>query len=97
MKLRFRQSGGFAGLVRGCEMAAAALTPELRKLLDQALAQPAAHAAPASGSADITQYSLSVDSPGAERELRFDDTTLPPALAPLLAHLTEASKPLPLK
>ena len=97
MKLRFRQSGGFAGLARGCEVAVAALSPELRALLDHALAQPAAKPIPPAGGADITQYSLAVDTPGSARELRFDDTTLPPALAPLLAHLTAASKPLPLK
>ena len=97
MKLRFRQSGGFAGLERGCEMSVAALAPELRTLLDHAMAEPAAKTVPPDGGADITQYSLSVDTPGSARELHFDDTTLPPALAPLLAHLTAASKPLPLK
>ncbi len=97
MKLRFRQSGGFAGLERGCEMSVAALAPELRALLDHAMAQPAAQSVPPASAADITQYSLAVDTPGNARELRFDDTTLPPALAPLLAHLTAASRPLPLK
>ena len=95
MKLQFRQSGGFAGLERGCEVAVATLAPELRKLVEQAMAQPPGRSLPSAG-ADITQYSLSVDSPGESREVRFDDTTMPPALAPLLIHLTAASKPLPL-
>lgn len=97
MKLRFRQSGGFAGLERGCEVAVAALTPELRKLLEHALAHAESPPASPLGGADLTQYSLAVDTPGKGRELRFDDTTVPPALAPLLAHLTAASKPLSLK
>lgn len=96
MKLRFRQSGGFAGLERGCEVAVASLAPELRRLVDQAMAHAAGQSSPPGG-ADITQYSLAVDAPGDSREVRFDDATLPPALAPLLAHLTAASKPLPLK
>ena len=96
MKLRFRQSGGFAGLSRGCEMAVASLTPELRKVLDEALARPAAKPAPSVNMADATTYSLIVDAPGSTQEMHFDDATLPPALAPLLAHLSAASKPMPL-
>lgn len=96
MKLRFHQSGGFAGLQRGCEMAVASLAPELRKLLEQALAQPAAKPAPAGRTADATNYSIAVDAPGSTRELHFDDCTLPAALAPLLAHLSASSKPMPL-
>lgn len=97
MKLRFRQSGGFAGLERGCEVAVAALAPELRMLLEHALTHASAPSSSSPGGADLTQYSLVVDTPGKARELRFDDATLPPALAPLLAHLTAKSTPLPLK
>jgi hypothetical protein len=97
MNLRFRQSGGFAGLERGCEMPADALAPGLRKLLERALATPAENPVPPPGAADMTRYSLTVDTPGAGRELHFDDMTLPAALAPLFAHLTTVSKPLPLK
>lgn len=96
MKLRFRQSGGFAGLSRGCEMAVANLAPELRKLLDLAFAQPAVKAASAGVVADATTYALTVDGLGGGKELHFDDCTLPPVFAPLLAHLSDVSKPLPL-
>lgn len=96
MKLRFRQSGGFAGLVRGCEMAVANLAPELRKLLDDAMDHPAVKPAPGVVVADAMQYSIAVDAPGSTKEVRFDDTTVPAAFVPLLAHLTAASKPMPL-
>ena len=96
MNLRFRQTGGFAGLERGCEMAVAALTPELRKLLDHALALPEAKPASDAVVADAMQYSIAVEAPGSARELHFDDVTLPPVLVPLLAHLTAASRPMPL-
>lgn len=96
MKLRFRQSGGFAGLSRGCEMAVENLAPELRKLLDHALAHPGAKPVPSGNMADAMTYSLSVDAPGSTQELHFDDGAIPPALAPLLAHLSAASEPMPL-
>ena len=96
MKLRFRSTGGFAGLERGCEMAVAALAPELRALLDHALAQPAAKPVRNASATDAMHYVIAVDVPGNARELHFDDVTLPPALAPLLAHLSAASKPMPM-
>ena len=94
MKLRFRQSGGFTVLERGCEMAVAALTPELRTLLDHALAMPEAKPTSDAVITDAMQYSIAVESPGSARELHFGDVTLPPVLMPLLAHLTAASEPM---
>ena len=76
--------------------ASAALTPELRKLLDHALALPEAKPASDAVVADAMQYSIAVEAPGSARELHFDDVTLPPVLVPLLAYLTAASKPMPL-
>ena len=44
--------------------------------------------------ADATQYSIAVAAPGGTQELHFDDTTLPPVPAPLLARLTAAIWPM---
>ena len=76
-------------------MAVAALTPELHSLLEQAMAHPAVRPAPGVVVADAMHYSIAVDAAGGTEEVCFDDTTVPPAFVPLLAHLTAASKPMP--
>ena len=77
-------------------MAVATLASELRTLLDHALALPAAKPVRDASAADAMQYVIAVDAPGNARKLHFDDVTLPPALAPLIAHLSAASKPMPM-
>jgi|SRR5262245_10434258 len=97
MKIMFRQSGGFAGMLRGAEVDAQALDPkeaeELKRLLQE---NPAAETRAASKARDLHQYEITVEDGGKKRTLQFDDSQVPDALRPLLKTLKQKSKPQPL-
>jgi hypothetical protein len=100
VKIRFRQTGGFAGLVRGCDLDAAALpraeADELARLL-AAASLDTVKPGRARG-ADRQQYDVAVEREGeATLEVRFDDGALSDELAALVAFLRKRSKPMPLR
>ncbi len=100
MRIRFRQTGGFAGLARGCDLDAAALPPaeatELARLL--AAARLDAVKPAAARGADRRQYDLVVERAGAPAlAICFDDGALTDELAALVAFLRRRSKPVPLR
>jgi len=96
MKVRFRQSGGFAGLVRGAELHTASLpgpeAAELERLV--AAAKLAAAKRTAAPGADRQQYEIVVECEGAPRvEARFGDAALTEEIAALVAFLRARAKP----
>jgi hypothetical protein len=96
MKVRFRQSGGFAGLVRGCELSSDELAPadgaELVRLV-QAAGLAGIVASP-SGGADRQGYEIAVEGNGAPKgEYRLTDSDLTDEIAALVAFLRARSKP----
>ena len=96
MKVRFRRSGGFAGLVRGAELDTAALpgpeAAELERLV--AAASLATVKRAAARGADRQQYEIVVEREDAPRiEARFDDSALSDELAALVAFLNARAKP----
>ncbi len=97
MKITFRQSGGFTGMLRGAELDAQALDPkqaeELKRLLQEN--PPAAETRAASKARDLHQYEITVEDGGQKRTLHFDDSQVPDALRPLLKTLKQKSKPQP--
>lgn len=100
MKVRFRQTGGFAGLARGCELDAAHLpradADELARLLATAQLEAITPARPRG--ADRQQYDLVLEREGEPAvEVRFDDAALTDELAALVAFLRKRSKPVPLR
>jgi hypothetical protein len=82
VKITFRQSGGFAGLIQGCELESDDLSPDERARLLQLVdaCERATRSAPQAPSRarDAMTYRLNVDRPkaGALR-LAFDETTSP--------------------
>jgi hypothetical protein len=97
MKVRFRQSGGFAGLVRGAELDTAALTgPEAAELERLVAAAPLASAKrTAAPGADRQQYEIVVEREGAPKvESRFGDDALSDELAALVSFLRSRAKPI---
>jgi hypothetical protein len=97
MKVRFRQSGGFAGLVRGAELDTAALAgpeaAELERLVAAARLAPAKRAA--ARGADRQQYEIVVEREGAPKvESRFGDDALSDELAALVAFLRARARPI---
>ena len=98
LKIRYVQSGGFAGLIRGCTIDASALRPAaalVMKRLVQAAPLATLKAARTRGVADLLLHDLAIETDGGTLHLSFDDLTMPEGLKPLVAFLARRSKPLP--
>ena len=94
-QVRFRQSGGFANLVRGCDVAAedlvAAHRHALERLADSADAKPSR--APAAR--DQMMFELELDTGAGVRRFEFDELSVPDGLGPVVEWLQHRSRPLP--
>jgi hypothetical protein len=98
LKIRYVQSGGFAGLIRGCTLDAAALAPAaaaVMKRLVEAAALGKLETARTRGVADLLLHDFNIETDDGAFHLSFDDLTLPPALKPLAEFLARHIKPLP--
>ena len=106
--IRFRQTGGFAGLVRGCELALEALAPKEREecerlllrsgLMDAAAARPGSQVpGPDRDLArDLIEYEIEIESASGTRRFRFDDLDLTEKVAPLVAFFQKHARPMAL-
>ncbi len=96
MKVRFTQSGGFAGLVKGCEIDTATLSPENAKELEQLV-----KAAGISSSGellsrsgrDLQQYEIIIEDGTKKASVLFDDQSVPQSVKPLIGYLKKCAKP----
>jgi hypothetical protein len=106
-KIRFRQTGGFAGLVRGSELTPESLDAKTRARLERLLAKSglaAGGAARASSdsvgtrdpASDLIQYELDIETSAGTEHFVFDDSDLPEKVAPLVEFLQERAGPMPL-
>lgn len=95
MKIKFQQSGGFAGLVKSVEVDCNGLSDEefgvLKSLVEQAkffdLPEPDSQTMP-----DMEQYSISVEAEGRTREMHLSRSTVPKELKPLIKHMAKKAK-----
>jgi hypothetical protein len=102
MKIRFRQSGGVVGSVRGVDLDTTALPEaearELEALVRDALVResgPGGDATDLSAkSRDLRQFEIRVEGEDRASTLVFDDKTLPPAVRPLVRFLSGRARPL---
>ena len=97
LRITYRQSGGYAGLFRGCTIDAAALKAAEAKALGrlvQAAALAQMKSAKTEGIPDLLVHDLSIQTDAGTRELSFDDLTLPEALRPLVEFLDPRCKPM---
>ncbi|MBI3821819.1 MAG: hypothetical protein HY289_03960 [Planctomycetes bacterium] len=97
MKVAFTQSGGFAGLVKGCELDTASLAPELvadleRLVRASGLSGAGSFLSP--GARDALQYEIAIDDGGQRVAVSYDDTTLPAAAKPLVGLLKKHARPM---
>ena len=102
MKIVYRQSGGFAGLYRGCELDVgelpAAEAAEVERLLALGRAgDGAAAATPApSGARDLRSHEVRIEGDDGETLVSFDDAGVPAGAEGLLRYLQKRSGPRPL-
>lgn len=96
MKIQFRQSGGYAGLIRGCDLDTSTLSKSEATQIEQ-LASAAQATAPTSSGADLTCYEIEITDGRRKKSLTLDDMSLTEETAPLVELLAQHAKPLPLK
>ena len=96
-KVHFRQSGGFAGLVRGSEAAGKDISDAQRKALERhAKGSSAASSNKASRGRDMVVYELELDTDIGPVRLEFDEAGVPEDLEALVKELSKRAKPTPL-
>ena len=97
MKITFRQSGGYAGLVMGSEIDTDSLAAEeaakLKSLVEQSgILQAQSKQTP--NSADLLYYEITIETKKGIHQVSFDDMSLPESAIPLLEYLQDRAKPL---
>jgi hypothetical protein len=99
MKLRYRQTGGYAGLVLGCDLDTDKLTAgeanELAGLLREAALNKIGVQKSATGR-DLANYEIRVKEEGRVTKVTFDDMTIPGNVQPLLNFLRGRAQAQPL-
>lgn len=100
MQVRFRQSGGFAGLRRGCDLDTDTLPAEeaanLRSLVEQSGVLQAQSGRTAKAR-DLFNYEITIETSDGTHLVTFDDGSKPEGIEPLLEYLQNLSEPLPLR
>jgi|SRR5215470_6862908 len=96
MKVRFQQSGGFAGLLKGCEIDTDKLPPESAKevhdlVQSSAISGSGEHLS--DSGRDLKQYELTIDDGTSKKSVVFDDESIPPSARPLIGYLKKCAKP----
>jgi hypothetical protein len=99
MKVHFRQTGGFGGLVLGCDLDTSTLPPaeaqELTRLIKQANLEKI-HAKPSQKARDLQNYEIAVESDEITAKASFDDMSVDANLEPLLDFLRRRARAVPL-
>lgn len=95
--MRFLQTGGFAGLLRGCTLDTAEMDSAegqtLRALVERLSFKESEQESDRSAR-DVLAYEITVEDGKRTSSLRFEDLSVPEPVKPLLAFLQERSSPL---
>lgn len=96
LKVAFEQSGGFAGIVKGCVLDADELPPdvgaELRRLV-AASGLDVSREDLSRGARDRRQLAITIDRGGERVEIVCDDGSTPEGARPLVAFLAARARP----
>ena len=99
MKIRFRQTGGFGGLVMGCDLDTSTLSPaeaqELARLIKQANLERT-QTKRSDKARDLQNYEIAVDGGGITAKATFDDMSVDANMKPLLDFLRRRARAVPL-
>jgi hypothetical protein len=99
MKIRFRQTGGFGGLVLGNDLDTSTLPPaeaqELARLVKQANLEKI-QTRRSEKARDLQNYEIAVEGDGLTAKATFDDSSIDPNVEPLLDFLRQRARAVPL-
>jgi hypothetical protein len=99
MKIRFRQTGGFAGLVLGCDLDTSTLPPaegqELIRLVKQANLNEI-QTKRSEKARDLQNYEIAVEGEGLTAKKTLDDMSVDANVEPLLGFLRQRARAMPL-
>jgi len=96
MKVQFQQSGGFAGLLKNCEIDTETLPPDKAKEVHELVHKSEL---PRSGeflsdtTYDLHQYDITIEDGATKKSVTYDDQSLPAAAKPLIGYLKKCAKP----
>jgi hypothetical protein len=98
MKIKFRQSGGYAGLRMGCDLDTDLLsTDEATKLASLVKNSDImrSKSSRSKNTADVISYQITIETNDGTHQIAFDDLTLPDSAIPLLDYLQNQAQVLP--
>ena len=95
MRLRFDQSGGYAGLLKGCEIDTTALPSEKAKELEELVEASEISSGEflSKSSRDLHQYEITIEEGGSKTSVIFDDESIPQSAKPLISYLKKCATP----
>ncbi|MGB7443178.1 MAG: protealysin inhibitor emfourin [Coleofasciculaceae cyanobacterium] len=95
MKIKLRQTGGFAGLAKSIEIDTEKISPDEAKMLKSLVNQSSFFELPQpmmAAMADQEQYSIKVESKDQSRELHLSKASTPEQLKPLIDCIAKQAK-----
>ena len=99
-RIRFRQTGGFAGLVRGCDLDVESLDPKQRAEVDRLITASglanAPIARPAPKGRDLMQFEITIESASGTIRADLTDLDLDDKTEPLVTFLQKRAGPVAL-
>jgi emfourin len=96
MRVKFMQSGGIVGALRGCDLDSARLEPDDARELESLVGASGiikSGESLAPGARDLRVYEIQVESEAINATVTFDDETLPEQARPLVSFLRRNAKP----
>jgi hypothetical protein len=96
MRIRFQQSGGYAGLIKGCELDTESLPPEEAMVIHSLVKKSNIKGNQkfiTRDARDLRTYSITVEKNEESNSISFDDMTVPEGVQELLSFLESRAKP----
>ena len=94
-RVGFRRTGGLAGITIGVDTDTGELSPVHGETIRTLLAAPGTPPASAPEAPDRFTYELRIDDGRQQRVLRWPESAVPDSVRPLIAELTNQSRPIP--
>lgn len=97
MKVHFVESGGYLGLVKGCDLDTTTLTPESARELEKLVKSSGISTSGeflSDVGRDLRLYEITIEDRNKKIKATFDDEKLPAPAKPLIAYLRKQALPM---